>query len=155
MRIFIYGAFTGLLSKLVLGNRSLEMYRSKNTSVYTSRAFAIVGAIVCFTTFPILVAASLYQTTVNDAYILASSVLRMFLALVAGALGTVSASCICMKKILVHDFIFGALTGGILYSSSCALHENPGIPITASFTLSFIMTVVHALRLDNMSKRGY
>lgn len=79
----------------------------------------------------------------------------MFLAMIAGVLGTVSASCICLKKIIVHDFISGALTGGIVYSSSCALHENPGVPVTAGFAVSFLLTLVHSLRFRGLARSGY
>lgn len=78
-------------------------------SIYASRAFGLLGLCIAFCTFPALVAAGLYKTSTNNMYILHSSVLRMFLALVAGVLGSFSASAITYRKIFAHDVIFGAL----------------------------------------------
>lgn len=110
MRIFIYGGFMGLISSCILGRKDTTINHPKFMSVYASRALSLLGLLIQFCTFPCLVAASLYTTSVNNMYILYSSVLRMYLALIAGILGSFSASAITYRKIMIHDLVFGGLT---------------------------------------------
>lgn len=78
-------------------------------SIYASRAFGLLGLLFQFCTFPCLVAASIYKTSANRNAILYSSVLRMYLALGSGILGSFSASSLTYRKIFIHDLIFGGL----------------------------------------------
>lgn len=112
----------GLISSLILGKKDTTLNHPKYMSIYATRGFSLLGLLVQFCTFPCLVAGSLFHTSVNNSFILYSSVLRMYLALIAGVLGSFSASAISYKKIMIHDLIFGALAGGIVYSSSSDLH---------------------------------
>lgn len=109
MRIFIFGAFAGLISSIILGKKDTTINNIKYMSVYASRGMSLLGLLVQFCTFPCLVAGSLYTTSINNTYVLYSSVLRMFLALVAGILGSFSASAITYRKIMIHDLVFGGL----------------------------------------------
>jgi hypothetical protein len=77
--------------------------------MYASRGFGILGLLFQFCTFPGLVAASLFRTSANQEIVLYSSVLRMYLALAAGVLGSFTASALTYRKIFAHDLIFGAL----------------------------------------------
>lgn len=110
MRIFIYGGFVGLISGLILGRKETTVNHPRYMSVYASRAFGLLGLCVAFCTFPSLVAGSLYKSSRNNHYILYSAVLRMYLALAAGVLGSFSCSALTYRKIFAHDVIFSALT---------------------------------------------
>lgn len=109
MRIFIYGAMMGLMSSVILGRRDTTIDHPRYMSLYSSRSFSLLGLLIAFCTFPALVAGSLYQTSTNNSYILYSSILRMYLALVAGVLGSFAASALTYRKIFIHDLIFSAL----------------------------------------------
>lgn len=89
-------------------------------SVYASRAFGLLGLCVAFCTFPSLVAGSLYKSSTNNTYILYSSVLRMYLALVAGVLGSFSCSALTYRKIFAHDVIFSAITVKLIWYNRAA-----------------------------------
>lgn len=99
----------GLISSLILGKKDTTLNHLRYMSIYATRGFSLLGLLVQFCTFPCLVAGSLFYTSANNSFILYSSVLRMYLALIAGVLGSFSASAISYKKIMIHDLIFGAL----------------------------------------------
>lgn len=134
----------GLMSSIILGKRDIAMNSSKFMSIYASRGFSLLGLLIQICTFPCLVAGSLYLTSKNSTYVLYSSVLRMYLALFAGFLGSLSASAVIYRKIMIHNLIFGALAGGIVYSSSSDLHPNPAIPLTCGFIMAFISSILHS-----------
>lgn len=110
MRIFIYGAFMGFVSSLILGKKKTTVGHPRYMSLYASRSFSLLGLLIAICTFPALVAGSLYKTSDNNQYILYSSVLRMYLALVAGVLGSFSASALTYRKIFLHDLVFSSLS---------------------------------------------
>lgn len=69
MRIFLYGAFVGLISTVLLDRRQTTVNHIRYMSTYESRGLSLLGLLVQFCTFPCLVAASLYLTSNNKAYI--------------------------------------------------------------------------------------
>lgn len=83
-----------------------------------------------------------------------SAVLKMYLALVAGILGSFTASALTYRKIFAHDLIFGGLAGGIVYSSSSDLHANPGIPLSCGFILGLICSLYQAAQLRRLNRDG-
>jgi hypothetical protein len=110
MRIFIYGGMMGFISSLILWKRDTTVDHKKYFSNYSTRAFSLLGLIVQFCTFPCLVAGSIFMTSNNNGFVLYSSVLRMYFALIGAILGAFSASAIVYKKIIISDLVFGALS---------------------------------------------
>lgn len=109
MRIFIFGSFMGLISSIILGKKETTIGHRRYMSIYASRGFALLGLLVTFCTFPCLVAGSLYHASANKEAVLYSSVLRMYLALIAGVLGSFTASALTYRKIFIHDLVFGGI----------------------------------------------
>lgn len=78
----------------------------------------------------------------------------MWLALVAGVLGCMTACALTYRKMFVHDVVFSAVTGGIVYSSSADLHRNPAVPLICGFVMSFVCTLYHSKQLRSLNKNG-
>jgi len=78
----------------------------------------------------------------------------MYLALVAGVLGSFTASALTYRKIFAHDLIFGALAGGIAYSSSSDLHPNPAIPLAVGYIFGLTSSIYHSVQLRRLNKNG-
>lgn len=111
MRVFLWGGFYGLISSCILGKRRIKStaFHERYFSIYATRALGLVGLIIIFCTFPTLVVASLYQTSNNNSYIINVAAFNMFLALVAGVLGSFTISALTYKKIFVFDLIFSGI----------------------------------------------
>lgn len=110
MRVFLFGGVMGFFASLVQGRKDTTINSPRYISVYASRGLGILGICVIFCVFPCLVAACIFKTSANRMTILYSSVLRMYLALVASILGSFTASALTYRKIFAHDLIFGAIT---------------------------------------------
>lgn len=109
MRIFIFGSFMGLISSCILGRSETTVNHRSYKSVYSSRSLGLLGLVVAFCTFPMLVVAGLIGTSTNYAYILYIAPFNMWLALGAGILGSFSISAIVNRKIFLHDLVFSGL----------------------------------------------
>jgi hypothetical protein len=109
MRIFVYGGFVGFISSLMLGREQTALNTLVDVSSYTNRGFTLFGLLIQFCTFPCLVVGSLYFSSMNNAYVFLTAIMGMYLALVAGFLGTFTASAFIYRRIMIHDVIFSAL----------------------------------------------
>lgn len=154
MRIFIFGGIMGLISSIILGKKDTTLNNPRYMSLYSSRGLGLLGLCICFCFFPCLVAAGLYKASDNKQTILYASVLRMYLALVAGVLGSFAASALTYRKCFVFDIVFGGLAGGIIYSSSSDLHPNPAVPLGAGFIGGLVSTFYQSALLRRMNKSG-
>ena len=111
MRIFLFGGVMGFFSSLLLGikNKKQTEKHHKYFSLYATRCLSLVGLVIIFCTFPSLCVGSLYQTSVNNGYILYVAPFNMWFALVAGVLGSFCASALTYRKIFIHDLIFSGI----------------------------------------------
>jgi hypothetical protein len=109
MRIFIFGGIMGLISSVILAKKDTTINHPRYMSIYSSRGLGLLGLCFSFCFFPCLVAAGLYKASDNKQIVLYSSVLRMYLALVAGVLGSFAMCALTYRKCHVHDVIFGGL----------------------------------------------
>ena len=111
MRIFLFGGFLGLISSVILasGRKAQTINHQKYSSSYATSAISLIGLLVVFCTFPTLCVGSLYQTSTNNGYIVYSSALKMWLALIAGVIGSFAASALSYRKIFLHDLIFSGI----------------------------------------------
>ena len=109
MRIFIFGSAMGLISSCILGRKDTTIDHHQYRSVYSSRSLGLIGLVVAFCTFPMLVIAGLYQTSENYAYIVYVGMINMWFALGAGILGAFSATALINGKIFLHDLVYSGL----------------------------------------------
>lgn len=109
MRIFLFGGVMGLFASILLGRKETTVNHPRYISLYASRGFGLLGMLVIFSTFPNLVAAGIFRTSANREIILYSAVLRMWLALIAGVLGCMSACALTYRKMHVFDVVFSAI----------------------------------------------
>ena len=144
----------GLISSVILAKKDTTINHPRYMSIYSSRGLGLLGLCISFCFFPCLVAAGLYKASDNKQIVLYSSVLRMYLALVAGVLGSFAMCALTYRKCHVHDIIFGGLAGGIIYSSSSDLHPNPAVPLGAGFIGGLISTCYQSGFLRNLNKNG-
>lgn len=78
----------------------------------------------------------------------------MWLALIAGVLGCMSACALTYRKMHVFDVVFSAINGGIVYSSSADLNRNPAVPLTCGFVMAFITSLFHNGQIRKLNNSG-
>lgn len=55
MRIFVFGATMGLIASCILGRKDTTIDHHQYRSVYSSRSLGLIGLVVAFCTFPMLI----------------------------------------------------------------------------------------------------
>lgn len=63
MRIFLFGSTLGIVASLILGRKDTTIDHHQYRSIYSSRSLGLIGLVVAFCTFPMLVVSELYQTS--------------------------------------------------------------------------------------------
>lgn len=109
MRIFLFGGMMGLFSSLVLGRKNTTVQHVHYKSVYSSRGFGLLGLVIVFSAFPMLVTSGVYNVSENYAYIAYIVPFNMWFALGAGILGAFSISALTYRKIFLHDLVHSGL----------------------------------------------
>ena len=109
MRIFVFGSFLGLVSSCILGRKDTTLEHHQYKSVYSTRSMGLVGLVIAFSAFPMLILGGLYNVSSNYAHILYIAPLNMWLALGAGVLGAFSMTAIVNSKIFLHDLVYSGL----------------------------------------------
>lgn len=144
----------GLFASLILGRKDTTYRHYHYKSVYSSRGFGILGLVIVFAAFPLLVTNGVYAVSTNYTYIAYIAPFNMWFALGAGVLGSFSISALTYRKIFLHDLVHTGLAGGIAYSSCSALHRNPAVPLTVGFVSGFVVSLFHSKVLRNINKKG-
>ena len=108
-RAFAYGGMMGLISSLILGKRSLTKGSPAFKSSYRIMAFALLGVIFVWCSFPILVLSNVY-TSVNGKIVAMAGQVNIWLALASGVLGCFGASSLSYRKLSIHDLVFSSIT---------------------------------------------
>lgn len=109
-RIFIFGAILGLVSLHLLGRKETLYEHHNFKSTYTTMSLALLGFLIVWVSFPFLCVAGVFTYTTNDSVIIYASPLNMYLALIAGVLGSFTAASLLYRKFSLHDLIFTGLT---------------------------------------------
>ena len=63
MRIFVFGSFLGLVSSCFLGRSDTTFEHHQYKSVYSTRSLGLVGLVIAFAAFPMLIMAGLYNVS--------------------------------------------------------------------------------------------
>ena len=101
LRAFGFGGTLGLVSSLILGKSELTAECQNYFSRYKMMGLSLVGMILVWCTFPILLLGStLYSTT--GAIVGMAGQVNMWLALASSALGVCSACALYYQKLSVH-----------------------------------------------------
>lgn len=101
LRAFAFGGALGLVSSLILGKKDLTASNLNYFSRYKVMGFALIGMIFVWSSFPIMLLSSTFESTTGVAVALSGQV-NMWLALASSALGVMSASSLYYKKLSVH-----------------------------------------------------
>lgn len=110
MRIFLFAGVMSLVISNFLGRKETTVAHAGYYSNYSTRGIALLGFVFTFCAFPFLVAAGLYNTTINKGYVAYIGVFNMYFALGAGVLGVFVANCLSFKKVHVFDIVFTGLS---------------------------------------------
>ena len=73
-------------------------------------AMALIGTIILWCCYPILLMAATLETTTSTFIIAGSAQVNIWLALATGVLGVLSANSIYYQKMSVHDIVFFSIT---------------------------------------------
>ena len=116
MRVFLFGGMMGLFASLILGRKDTTYRHYHYKSVYSSRGFGILGLVIVFAAFPLLVTNGVYAVSTNYTYIAYIAPFNMWFALGAGVLGSFSISALTYRKIFLHDLVHTGLAVHILFN---------------------------------------
>lgn len=74
-------------------------------------AFALLGFCFLCVSLPMLSGMSVFSRTITDNAVLYATVLNTWLAVMAGVLGTFTASAFTYRKFSLHDLVFTGTSG--------------------------------------------
>lgn len=109
-RAFAFGSALALISSLILGKFDLTRGNPNFGSRYKVMGLALLGIILVWCSYPILLLASTYETTTSSSIVAETGQVNIWMALAASVLGVFSASSIFYKKFSVHELVFASIT---------------------------------------------
>ena len=118
-RAFCYGSILGIISSLILGQKELTKSNLNYRSSYMLRVLPLLGIILVWCTFPILILSTTYNQVSGEIVAMQGQV-NMWLALAGSAIGVYIASMFMYRKFSVFDLVFSAIS--VLYLSILGWH---------------------------------
>ena len=112
MRVFGFGSSYGLIVSLFLTRFDQTVNHRDYRSDHLFQLFGLVGAIMAWALLPALGMAGMFHANEaghTDYKYIGAAAMRMWLALMASAVGSVCGSIALHKKMSIHDITFSLL----------------------------------------------
>ena len=112
MRVFGFGSSYGLISSLFLARFDQTKGHKYFESDYLFQLFGFIGAIIAWALLPALGMASIFHnqdTGSREIKFMGGAIMRLWLALMASAVGSFCGSLILHKKLSIHDITYSLL----------------------------------------------
>ena len=108
-RAFAYGGMLGIVSSIILGQRDHTAKNPNFMATYAMRSMPLLGAILVWCTFPILITANTYNRVQGEIVAMIGQV-NIWIALAGSVIGTYLASIFLYKRFSVSSVVFAVIS---------------------------------------------
>ena len=113
MRVFGFGSSYGFIVSVFLARYRYTVNHRDYSSDYLFQLFGLIGAIIAWAFLPAMAMAGMFHAQMpihTDYKYLGGAIMKMWLALMASAVGSVCGSLALHKKLSIHDITFSLLS---------------------------------------------